>query len=614
MTLSTDDFKMLSERDHIRIRPAMYIGSVSVEPLTGIYNFQYKTLMVVPGLLKIINEVLDNTVDEAIRTSFKFANKVSVSIKKDPQYGWQIEISDNGRGIPVQQIEGKYRAELAWTKARAGSNFSNDESRITLGMNGVGAYATNCFSDKFVGESCDGKTKITVSCTNGCETVTTTSSKCSIQGTTVTFYPDLELFGLEDINDDVISIIEDRIFNLSLCYPDIEFKFNGKKIKSNISGIAKSFNENAISLTDDSYTMVIAPSGDDEEFRHLSYMNGLNIKNGGNHIDFIIQGICEELMPMIKRKWKIAVLPNQIKQHLLIATWARNFQNLKFDSQSKERVTNTFTEIKSYFNIDFSKLAKKIISEDSIIMPMIESILRKKEAQDKRAATLALKKTQKKKIVNHIAASSKIYEEKTLYISEGQSASGMGLNVRDPKFHGFYSLRGKVMNTHGMSEIDIVKNKELSELITILGLDLSTESIYDEHDAPVLNYGRIAGLQDQDMDGHSIFCLMLMFFSRWPALFNEGRIVRVNTPLFIAKKKGKDTKYYYSFEEYEVERNKLAGYDVSYLKGLGSLDEDDYKETVILNPRFVAVSLDDIDKLNMAFGDSADLRKEWMIG
>lgn len=613
MTNHVDDFKMLSERDHIRIRPAMYIGSVSTEPVSGIYNFSYKTLMVVPGLLKIINEVLDNSVDEAIRTNFSFANKISVTIQLDSKKCWYIEISDNGRGIPVQQIDGKYRAELAWTKARAGSNFNNDESRITLGMNGVGAYATNCFSDSFVGESCDGKDLVKVSCRNGCETIKTEVSKSSNRGTKVTFYPDLEMFGLVEINEDVISIIEDRIFNLSLCYPSIEFKFNGKKVKSNISGIAKSFHDNAISLSDDKYTMVIAPSGEDEEFRHLSYINGLNIKNGGNHIDFIIQGICDELIPMIKRKWKIVVVPNQIKQHLLVALWARDFSNLKFDSQSKERVTNTFTEIKSYFNIDFSKLAKKIIYEDSIIMPMIEAILRKKEAQDKRAATLALKKTQKKKIVNHISASSKNFEEKILYIAEGQSASGMGLNVRDPKYHGFYSLRGKVMNTHGMSEIEIVKNKELSELLTILGLDLSSESIYDEDGSHLLSYGKIAGLQDQDMDGHSIFCLMLMFFSRWPSLFNEGRIVRVNTPLFIAKKKGKDTKYYYSMEEYESERNKLNGYEISYIKGLGSLDEDDYKETVITNPRFVAITLDDINKLNMAFGDSSDLRKEWMI-
>lgn len=194
------------------------------------------------------------------------------------------------------------------------------------------------------------------------------------------------------------------------------------------------------------------------------------------------------------------------------------------------------------------------------------------------------------------------------------SASGMGLSVRDPKYHGFYSLRGKVLNTHDMSAYDILKNKELSELVAIIGLDLTNPRLIDEEGNSILNYGRIAVLTDADQDGSSIFCLLLMFFSRWPELFSEGRLCRVNTPLYIARKKGKPDQYFYTSEEYEAEWNKLVGYEVSYLKGLGSLDGDGYKEAVITNPRFVAITLDDINKLNMAFGDSADARKEWMIG
>jgi DNA gyrase/topoisomerase IV subunit B len=179
-------------------------------------------------------------------------------------------------------------------------------------------------------------------------------------------------------------------------------------------------------------------------------------------------------------------------------------------------------------NLDFTKIAKKIAATDDIIMPAIESILRKKEAIEKRAATNALKKVQKKKIANHIAANDKDPEKKTLYIAEGLSASGMGLSVRDPKYQGFYSLRGKVLNTHDMSAYDILKNKELSELITIIGLDLNNPSIVDEEGNSILNYGRIAVLTDADQDGASIFCLLLMFFSRWPELFSEGRLCRVN--------------------------------------------------------------------------------------
>lgn len=604
------EFKILSEREHIRKRSAMYIGSITSEDISGILNFKYQTKKYIPGLVKIIEEIYQNSVDEAIRTNFEFGTEITVNIKDDFLNGWYVEIIDNGRGIPTKQIDGKYQAELSWTRARAGSNFS-DDNRTTIGMNGIGSYLTTCFSKEFVGQSCDGKLNVIVKCLNGCETIETITEKSKSRGTKVKFYPDLKLFNTVNIDKDVIELIEDRLMNLAICYPKITFKFNDKKLAiKNSAQLAKAFHDNAIAFEDENFNLVVAPAGDDEEFRHLSFFNGIAIKNGGNHIDYFISGICAEILPLIKRKWKIEVLPNQIKQHLLLAFWIRNFPNPKFDSQSKERITNTIGEIKSFMNLDFAKIAKKIVSTDEIIMPAIDSILRKKEALEKRAATNALKKVQKKKIANHIAANDKDPEKKILYVAEGLSASGMGLSVRDPKYHGFYSLRGKVLNTHDMSAYDILKNKELSELIAIIGLDLSDSELLES----VLNYGKIAGLQDMDPDGNAIFCLLLMFFSRWPQLFKDQRILRVQTPLFVAKKKNKPTKYYYTFEEYENTKDNLTGYDVTYIKGLGSLEKEDYKETVITNPRFIAVTLDDIEKLNMTFGNSADLRKEWMLG
>jgi DNA topoisomerase-2 len=188
----------------------------------------------------------------------------------------------------------------------------------------------------------------------------------------------------------------------------------------------------------------------------------------------------------------------------------------------------------------------------------------------------------------------------------------MGLSVRDPKYQGFYSLRGKVLNTHDMSAYDILKNKELSELVAIIGLDLNNPSIVDEEGNSILNYGRIAVLTDADQDGASIFCLLLMFFSRWPELFSEGRLCRVNTPLYIARKKGKPDQYFYTSEEYD--KADLKGWTVDYMKGLGSLEKNDYKRAVITEPFMTTITLDDMEKLNMSFGNNADKRKEWMIG
>ena len=414
------DFQILSEKIHCLKRPAMYIGSISEENISGIINFKYQTKSVIPGLVKIIEEIYQNAVDESIRTNFKYGTNITIDIKNDGLFGWYCEISDNGRGIPLNQVDGIYQAELCWTRARAGSNFGKDEDRITIGTNGLGSFLTNVYSTKFVGISGNGEEQVVVTCSNNCDNVHSVLEKSKKRGTTVKFYPDLSFFNTNEISEDIINIIKDRLYNLAICYPELKIKFNGELLVIKDSKhLSKLVSDNAISLDSKNYNIVITNSGDDEEFRHLSYFNGIAIKNGGSHIDYIISGICEELIPLIKRKWKITVLPNQIKQHLLICFWVRSFPNPRFDSQSKERITNTNGEIKTFFDIDFSKLVKKIMLEDSIIMPMIESILRKKEAQDKRAATLALKKTQKKKIVNHIEATDKNPENSMLYITEG---------------------------------------------------------------------------------------------------------------------------------------------------------------------------------------------------
>lgn len=130
-----------------------------------------------------------------------------------------------------------------------------------------------------------------------------------------------------------------------------------------------------------------------------------------------------------------------------------------------------------------------------------------------------------------------------------------------------------------------------------------------------LNYGNIRIMTDMDPDGNDIQCLLLQFFSRWPDLFLQGRIKRLQTPLFVARHPKKATRYFYTFEEYENNKDGLSGYEVDYIKGLGSLSPEDYKETVITNPIETVIALDDeyLKSLNIVFGDNADLRKEWLI-
>ena len=600
----TDEFKVLTDREHVLKRANVYLGSTTQEPLSGIINYTYQTKNIVPALIKSIEEIFQNSIDEYIRTDGKFAKNIGISITGTVE-GTEISISDDGRGIPLDKIGDSYRPVLAWTELRAGSNF-DDTKRTGAGTNGMGAALTNIFSTSFIGQTCDGNNQITVTCSDNMTEVKYKQTKSTNRGTRVSFIPDLVRFGLSDFDDDHADVIRDRINNLAILYTGIQFTFNDEKISfKNIKQVAKNFHPNAISAEYDKVSLVFAPAGSDEEFRCLSYVNGIYIKNGGAHVDFVMGKVIENLREHIKKKHKIDVLPNQIRQHLLFASWVSGFPALKFDSQSKERVTNSMSEVSIHFSdIDFDKISKQILNTPEILDPMIAAILYKKEMAEKLALQKKQKAVSKTRIVNHIAATDKDIEKRTLFITEGLSALNGIVSTRNPATTGGISLRGKPVNVRGMKPIEILKNKEIFELLIVIGLEFGKPAID-------LNYGRIAIMTDADVDGAAIFCLLLNLFSHWPELFHEKRIVKTVTPLYHCAK-GKREKVFYTKSEFDSFDN--TGYTVSYFKGIGSLSTELYSEC-INNPKFIQIDYPEgsHEKLEMSFGDDASKRKTWMI-
>lgn len=601
-----EEFKVLNDREHAMQRPQMYLGSVQCEEQFGIIGYRYQSKNVVPALIKMIEEPIQNSVDEFIRTSGTHANKIDVSIKLVAN-DWVVTITDNGRGIPVEKIGDNYRPVIAWTSLRAGSNF-DDSTRVGIGANGVGASLTNIFSKRFTGITEDGKKRLILQCSDNMSEIDYRITASSKRGTTVEFIPDLDRFGLTSITQDQLDVLRERLVNLAICFDKIKFTFNDEDIafKSH-SEFAKGFSDHAFSHQSGDVMYVVAPSGDDEEFRHTSYINGIWMKNGGVHIDQFVATITSEMIPLIKRKWKIDVPANQIKQHLLVGMWVRNFKNPKFDSQSKERLTNTVAEVKNFFGFEAiaPKIAKHILSNPAFIDPIIAAILYKKQKADERELEKAQKQNKKVRVINHIAAQSSDPERRTLFLTEGLSAIGQLIEVRDPQTVGGFPLKGKPMNVRGMKPSDIMKNKEMSELMAIIGLELNKP-------AKNLNYGRIAILTDSDMDGAACCCLLVNFFQMWPDLFEDNRIYRCETPLYLCKK-GKQEKWFYTKKEFDDFDS--TGYNVDYAKGLGSLPKEVYQEA-INNPRLVRLDIStssDNEALVMAFGDDSNARKEWLV-
>tara|TARA_B110000858_G_scaffold91483_1_gene105674 strand:- start:25 stop:1848 length:1824 start_codon:yes stop_codon:yes gene_type:complete len=605
----SNDFRILTARQHVRERIGMYLGSSSQESVERFVKGEWKTSKYVPALSKMIDEILDNSIDEAIRTNFKHANKIDVSINMDT-----VTVTDNGRGIPQDEIydetskEKILRPVAAWTRVNAGTSF--DDERVTIGTNGVGSAATNFLSSKFTGKTWSKGNQIMVTCKNGGENVNVTQREKTGSGTEVSFVADFDCFETDCLaNLDTIELLEDRLMSLQMAFPEIKFSFNKKKISvSDMKKYSALFNPNVVIEKSENVSFFFTTSEDG--FRTNSFINGVNTRMGGTYVDFVVNGIVDELVTMVKRKYKVEVAKNTIKGGLTFVLFARNFVNPKFDSQTKERLTNPMTNVREHFQAadckDFQFYARKIISNPEIIDPIIEAQLAKKIAADKRAATMAQKKLQRVKVAKHISANR---ADATLKIVEGDSAMGFLLKVRDANKVGAYPLRGVIMNTWDMKPADVLKNKELSELVNVLGLNINDPNSIDD-----MTYQNIATLTDADHDGigHISPLLIAFFYKFWPRLLTEKHVKITRTPIMISSK-GDKVEWFYNYESAsKFKTDNQAGWKHRYIKGLGSLTEEEY-DVIINKPKYDTVTVDDASIFQMMFGKESQLRKEYMF-
>ena len=606
----SEEFKILSARDHCRARPGMYLGSTALERQSRFVLGIWQEVEYVPALLKMVDEILDNCIDEAIRTQFKYADEISVNVQRT-----NVTVTDNGRGIPHDYITDTESGEIiirpvaAWTRVRAGTSF--DDKRVTIGANGVGSACVNFMSKRFIGETWQSKKLVKVVAIDGAATIQVENNTCakSDSGTSVQFYPDFSLLGVGSLEEsDHIALIHDRLNSLQIAFPEIKFKINGKLVRAtNMRQYAALFAGAGSSVTQqrDNVALVIASSADG--FRQTGYINGVNTRLGGSYNDYVINGIADEMQSMIKRKFKVEVNRSTIKSGLVFVLFARNFVDPQYDAQTKERLTSSQSVVRQHWEasgvLDFTSLAKKVMACDDIIEPIVEAQVAKKAAADKRAATLAQKKLRRVKVQKHVAAST---PNATLFLCEGDSAIGFLLKVRDPRTVGGYPLQGVVMNTFDKKPSDVLKNKELSELIAVLGLDITNPDSVDD-----MHYEKVAALADADHDGNHISGLLLSFFYKfWPRLFSESRIAITRTPIMISTKGGK-TEWCYSYNDASEFKSKNAGWHHRYIKGLASLTEQEY-DVIINQPRFDVIEIDNDKWFTVMFGKDSEPRKQWL--
>ena len=585
----TDNFKLLSDAEHIRKRFSMYGGSQVVQEEVAFINADFAKVKIVAGLLKVINEIIDNSVDEHVRTNREYATRIDVDIEPDGT----IVVSDNGRGIPPVEIDtpdGKeYQMVSAFTRARAGSNF-DDENRESIGMNGVGSMITFVTSEKFEAKSGDGKLQVHLVGGNG-QVKRVATKESALQGTTVKFKPDYAFFGLENIDEAHTAMIEERVRSLALAFDTVRFRFNKKIVRLKF---ADYFGECDMFNTEKA---VFGITKSDGSFQSHSLVNGLSVK-GGTHIDFFVSAVIADLRDVLKRRKKVDITAQRLKQHLRVHAIVNGFPALKFDSQTKERVTNSSAECRDAIGeFDTSKIVKKLMSNTDLI----DEICAYTKLQEDLAAKKdlgKLEKTKKVKSDKYFAAIG--HRTDRIFVVEGDSASGGLIKCLGRKGNAFYALKGVPLNVLEVSHQKFMANKELSELYSIITTFPDAE---------------ICLATDADADGSRIRGLVSLFMYKYfPDHLNNGKMKILRTPIAIGKKNNEVKEWAYTFSDVNKIDHKL---DVSYVKGLGSWSEKDLKHIInvdTMDEMLPTVSIADTDLFTNWFsGSTIDYRKEQLL-
>lgn len=572
------EFKVLTDVEHVLLRPNMYIGGINLtEKEQWVLNketnkFEFKSIKIVPAILKCCAELLDNSIDVAIDTNFKAATIIKVNVTDN-----SIEVSDNGIGIPCIPPKGSKSKNpkdtcvcVAWTTLKSGTSF--DENRNKIGTNGVGASCVAVFSKKFIGTSDDGKFRQTITCKNNLSDIDpgkVTKSKGKA-GVSVYCEPDLSRFNIEIIDDLHKDLIYQRILTLAISYPKITFYFNNTKVKVTNSNIPKYFSENAVNASSDNTYICVFPNEYDE-FKQYSYVNGIDTFRGGTHVDYITNEICSRIKDKLVKKYK-SIRPGDIKNKLAVAIFFTNFNNPEFDAQTKESLSNSNAAIGKHLNgkINFDLLAKSILKCNEIIDPIIETFKIKEELK----ARSELKKIKKVKVKSD-KFMSPIGSQKYLFLCEGQSAQSSLCSCIGRDGCGYYALRGLPINTLDNSIQKIAANQEFKDVMNILELDITKDSAEIKN----ISFDKIIIATDQDLDGIHLGSMLIGWFRKFaPNLFDEGKICKLQTPLIIVKDNRDNIKKYFfdldSFKQWE-KKNTNSSLKIYYQKGLGSIERAD---------------------------------------
>lgn len=658
---ASEQYQKLSQLEHILKRPDTYIGSVEKNRVemwcfdNEAEVMKFSEVTIVPGLYKIFDEILVNAADNKIRDP----TMKNIKVQIDPENN-TILVMNDGRGIPVEihNKENMYIPEMIFGNLLTSSNYDDDQKKVTGGRNGYGAKLCNIFSTEFTVETADQNTGqlYQQTWTDNMSKVSKpriTKVKNKREYTKVTFRPDLAKFHMDSLDEDILSVMRRRVYDLCGTVKDCSIYLNEKKLsiknfKSYVEMYVKAIQEKAPPLAADAGNFLsivheqlnerweVAFAVSDGNFNQVSFVNSIATTAGGTHVkyvsDQIIDKLMEELNKKEKGKKKLMIKPQQIRNNMFVFINCL-IENPAFTSQTKEQLTTRPGQFAS-------KQKDKVVIPDLFIKKVLKTSISDTirsivDANEGKALSKddGRRKTRIKgqvKLVDANKAGTKDGFKCTLILTEGDSALSLavaGLAVVGRDHYGCFPLRGKLLNVRDASADQIAKNAEITALKKIIGLQHRKH--YTAENVKELRYGHVMIMTDQDHDGSHIKGLLINFFeSSFPGLLDiPGFLLEFITPIVKVSIKGRGRLgtqkiAFYSMPEFEHWRDTEGTncrWSHKYYKGLGTSTAAEAREYFSQLEKhlkeFHALQQDDPGLIDLAFSKKkADDRKEWLQG
>ena len=552
--------KSLDWKEHIRMRPGMYIGKL------GDGNSHDD------GIYVLLKEVLDNSMDEFV---MGFGKTIDVSVR-----GQKVIVRDYGRGIPLGKVVD------CVSKINTGGKYDTKAFKKAVGLNGVGTKAVNALSEYFkIQSNRDKSTKIVEfergDIINEAQITETTQRN----GTRVAFIPDSNIFGQYRFLDDHIV---NMIWNYVYLNPGLTIIYNGEKFFSE-NGLYDLLTANIefkltypiIHLKGEDIEVAISHSMQKYGETYFSFVNGQHTAQGGTHQASLREGIVKTIREFYNKNYEAS----DIRQSIIAAISIKVMEPV-FESQTKTKLGSTemggkLPTIRTYVN-DFIKTSLDNFLHKN---PELSDILHKKIQQSERERKelsgikkISRERAKKANLHNRKLRDCKVHYnnlkqdrrlETTIFITEGDSASGSITKSRDVQTQAVFSLKGKPLNSYGLTKRIVYENEEFNLLQNALNI---------EDDLDNLRYNNIVIATDADVDGMHIRLLLITFFLQFfPDLIKEKHLYILQTPLFRVRNK-KQTIYCYDEKEKKEAEDKLSGnIEVTRFKGLGEISPSEFK-------------------------------------